>query len=64
MRDEAVRARGGRVAEMYGLLRRAEQMAGGARDALSNWDAKADLDSAVIDLMEAAAKLHRAAMLG
>lgn len=63
-REEAMRARGGKIAEMYGLVRRAEQMSSACRDALDNRDAKADLDSAVLDLMEAATKLHRAAMLG
>lgn len=62
-RDEAVRARPGHVADMYHLVRKAEQLATGARTQLHHADARALLDSAVIDLMEAAGKLHQALLL-
>lgn len=63
-RDDRMRAKGGKASDMYSLARRAEQMAAGARDELQKHAAIAELNSAVIDLMEAAVKLDRAAAIG
>lgn len=63
-RDDAVRARGGQVATVYAMVRRAEQMCTGVRGDLNSPDARAALDAAVLKLLDAAADLDQASLLG